>query len=249
MTIASHTKIRSPRQQVETAIEEMIVARSPGDRFPPGPELAKQLGVSRATLREVLGAFVERGALVRRHGVGTFVSSRIPVLESGLEVLESIDSLAQQIGLETEMADLEVLERTATPLEAQGLGTPAGKAALPVLIVNRVIAVAGEPIADLRDIVPLKYLRKEDLDQEFRGSILDLFLARSSPILSTSRTQIMVVSATAKFAQRLKVPLGSALLKLGAQLYSYDEEIVAYSVSYFVPGHFNFHVMRRVKQI
>ena len=248
MTIASHTKIRSPRQQVEIAIAEMIATHLPGDQLPPGPALAKQLGVSRATLREVLGTFVERGALVRRHGVGTFVSSRIPVLESGLEVLESIDSLAHQIGLETEMAYLEVLERTATPLESRGLGKQEGEAALPVLIVNRVIAVEGEPVADLRDIVPLKYLQKEELGQEFRGSVLDFFLARGSPILATSRTQIIAVSATAKFAQRLDVPLGSALLKLVAQLYSYDEEVIAYSVSYFVPGHFNFHVMRRVKQ-
>ncbi len=249
MVVTSRTKIRSPRQQVEAAIEEMIISRSPGDQFPPGPELAKQLGVSRATLREVMGAFVERGALVRRHGVGTFVSSRIPVIESGLEVLESIGRLAHQIGLKTEMAYLEVLERHATLLETQGLGMEEDQLAVPVLIVNRVIAVEGEPVADLRDIVPLKYLQKEDLGQEFRGSVLDFFLARGSPILATSRTQLMAVSATEKFAQRLKVPPGSALLKLVAQLYSYDEEVVAYSVSYFVPGHFNFHVMRRVKLV
>ncbi|MEA3308284.1 MAG: GntR family transcriptional regulator [Chloroflexota bacterium] len=247
--MTSNLKIRSPRQQVEVAIEKMIVARSPGDQFPPGPELAKQLGVSRATLREVLGTFVERGALVRRHGVGTFVSSRIPVLESGLEVLESIDNLVHQIDLETEMAYLEVLERLATPLETQGLGRGESPSGVPVLVVNRVIAVAGRPVADLRDIVPLEYLQKEDLGQEFRGSVLDFFLARGTPMLATSRTQIMAISATDKFAQRLNVPQNSALLKLVAQLYSFDEDVAAYSVSYFVPGQFNFHVMRRVNPV
>jgi GntR family transcriptional regulator len=67
-------------------------------------------------------------------------------------------------------------------------------------------------------------------------------------LLSTSRTEIMAVSATAKFAKRLQVPRGAALLKVVAQLYSYDENVVDYSVSYFVPGHFKFHVMRRVNQ-
>lgn len=244
--MAANTKIRSPRQQVEIAIEEMIASRVPGDQLPPGPELASELGVSRATLREVMGTFVERGALVRRHGVGTFVSSRIPVLDSGLELLESVNTLADRIDLESEMAYLEVLERNATPLEIKGLEREADDSPVPVLIVNRVIAVAGKPVADLRDIVPVEYLREAELDEQFHGSVLDFLLARGSPVLATSRTQIAAVSATEKFAKRLNIPLNSALLKLNAQLYSYDEEVVDYSVSYFVPGHFNFHVMRRV---
>jgi GntR family transcriptional regulator len=191
--------------------------------------------------------FVERGVLVRRHGVGTFVASRIPVLESGLEVLESIDSIAKQSGLETEMAHLEVVERLATPVETAGLDYPEGSE-VAVLIVNRVIAVEGEPVADLRDIVPLTYLQKEDLGTDFRGSVLDLFLRRGKPMLSVSRTEIMAVSATTKFAERLQVPRGSALLKVVGKLYSYDENVVDYSVSYFVPGHFKFHVMRKVNQ-
>ncbi|MGC9400170.1 MAG: GntR family transcriptional regulator [Anaerolineae bacterium] len=245
MVTSDDLKIRSPRAQVEEAIERMVKSMAPGDQFPPEPQLARQLGVSRATLREVLLAFVERGVLVRRHGVGTFVASRIPVLESGLEILESIDTIARQIGLETEMAHLEVIERKATPVETLGLEYPEGSE-VDVLIVNRVIAVESEPVADLRDIVPLSYLRQEDLGPEFRGSVLDLFLQQGAPMLSTSRTEIMAVSATPKFARRLQVPRGSALLKFVAQLYSYDEKVVDYSVSYFVPGHFKFHVMRKV---
>ena len=247
MVSPNNLKIRPPHVQVEEAIETMVKSMSPGDQLPPEPKLAKQLGVSRATLREVMRTFVERGVLVRRHGVGTFVASRIPVLESGLEVLESIDSIAKQSGLETEMAHLEVIERLSTPVETAGLDYPEDSD-VAVLIVNRVIAVEGEPVADLRDIVPLSYLQKEDLEPDFRGSVLDLFLRRGTPMLSVSRTEIMAVSATTKFAERLHVPRGSALLKVVGKLYSYDENVVDYSVSYFVPGHFKFHVMRKVNQ-
>lgn len=247
MVKPGNLKIRSPREQVEEAIEAMVKAMSPGDQLPPEPKLAKQLGVSRATLREVMRIFVERGVLVRRHGVGTFVASRIPILESGLEVLESIGSITEQLGLETEMAHLEVVERQASPIETAGLEYPKNSA-IDVLVVNRVIAVEGEPVADLRDIVPLVYLQKEDLGADFRGSVLDLFLNRGTPMLSTSRTEIMAVSATEKFAKRLQVPRGSALLKMAAQLYTYDEKVIDYSVSYFVPGYFKFHVMRKVSQ-
>ncbi|MBN1262358.1 MAG: GntR family transcriptional regulator [Anaerolineae bacterium] len=240
----SHPKVRSPRVQVEEALAAMIRPLPPGTQLPPEPTLAKQLGVSRATLREVMRTFAERGILTRRHGVGTFVASRIPVLESGIEILESIDSLARQMGLETHVAALEVLERKATPKEAEGLES---KELIDVLVINRVITVEGKPVADLRDIVPLDYLRKEELEREdFHGSVLDLFLERGNPMLSISRTDIIAVSADAKFARRLHVSRGSALLKLAAKLYSYDEKVVDYSISYFVPGQFRFHVMRRV---
>ncbi len=245
VTEPAHIKIRPPHIQVAEAIAAMIKPLSPGDQLPPEPALAKQLGVSRATLREVMRTFVERGVLVRRHGVGTFVASRMSVLESGMEILESIESLALRMGLETEMLHLEIEERVATPTEALGLGHQASDE-IKVLVVNRVIAVAGVPIADLRDIVPLKYLTRDALEADFRGSVLDVFLERNAPMLSTSRTEIMAESANAKFARRLNVSRGAALLKIVAQLYSFDEHVVDYSVSYFVPGHFKFHVIRKV---
>ena len=112
MTIDSiQSKIRLPHIQVEEYLSSLIEELKPGDQLPPEPALARQLGVSRATLREVILAFVARGALVRRHGVGTFVASRIPILESGLEVLESVDRLAERIDLETNVTHLEIVER------------------------------------------------------------------------------------------------------------------------------------------
>ena len=237
--------IRLPHVQVEEAITAMIEHMQPGDQLPTEPTLAKRLGVSRATLREVLRTFAERGILVRRQGVGTFVTSRIPILETGLEVLESLERMAKRLGLATKVAHLEVRERTATSLEMAGLALPGDKS-VEVLVVNRVITVENEPVADLRDVVPLNYLRKDAIGDDFGGSVLDLLLQRSGLMLSTSRTDIIAEEASPSCAARLGISPGSALLKLTAQLYSYDEKVVDYSISYFVPGHFKFHVMRRV---
>jgi len=242
----SYTKVRSPRMQVEDVLGAMIASLSPGEQLPPEPTLAKDLGVSRATLREVMRTFVERGVLVRRHGVGTFVASRMQVIANGLEVLEPLEVLAGRIGLDTTVKELEIEERPATLVEKAGLGLPA-EAEAPVLSVTRVISIGETPVAYLRDVVPLTYLTQADLGSQFRGSVLELLLQRGEPLLSASRTQIMAESADAKFARRLNVPRGAALLRLVAQLYSYDEKVVDFSVSYFVPGHFQFHVMRKVQ--
>jgi len=237
--------IRLPYVQVEEAIAGMIERMQPGDQLPAEPALAKCLGVSRATLREALRTFAERGILVRRQGVGTFLASRIPTLEAGLEVLESLDHMAQRLGLTTEVTHLNVDERWATPAELLGLGLSEARSAK-VLVVDRVITVENEPVADLHDVVPLTYLRKADLESAFNGSVLELLLKRGDLMLSTSRTEIIAEEAEGHHVARLNLKRGAALLKLTAQLYTYDEKVVDYSISYFVPGHYKFHVIRKV---
>ena len=72
-------------------------------------------------------SFEERGLIVRRHGVGTFVAPPPPVIETGLEELESLDTLARRIGLETHMGEAVIEEREATPNEAARLQVTAGQ--------------------------------------------------------------------------------------------------------------------------
>lgn len=61
--------------QVAQRLQEMLMSRiwNAGDKLPPERELAKQLGVSRPSLREALQKLVCSGLLTTRHGGGTYV--------------------------------------------------------------------------------------------------------------------------------------------------------------------------------
>jgi GntR family transcriptional regulator len=233
------------RQYLLNLIEDG--AFQPGEQLPSEADLAAQLGISRPTLREALQNLEQEGLIVRRHGVGTFVSRRTLILESGLEVLESLESQARSLELDTEVVQLTVSERPATD-EERGMLHLSEEELVDVLDVDRVIAVEGEPFAYLKDVVPSTYLRQEDLGEQFSGSILDIFLQQDVVLPAASQTQISAEGADAQLAKRLDVPKGTALLKLVGQLYSYDEKVLDYSLSYFIPGHFKFHVTRRVKR-
>ena len=234
---------QSPRVQVREALAALLNKQRPGEQLLPEPQLAQQLGVSRATLREAMRSFEERGLLVRRHGVGTFVAQPPPVIESGLEELESLDTLARRIGLETRMGEAVIEEREATPKESERLQISPG---VPVLSVARVMLAEAQPIAYLVDVVPTALLCKQDLEPAFNGSVLNLFLQRGEPALSHSRTDIMAKAAGATLARQLQLRRGDVVLKLEAQLIALDGRVVDYSLSYFAPGHFRFHVVRRV---
>ncbi len=236
-------KVRPTHVQVEDALYSLLDRLQPGDKLPPEPVLAREMGVSRATLREVMRTFEERGLVIRKHGVGTFVAPKIPMLESGLEVLESIDSLARRKGIETEVTSLEVEERLATEKELAGLQL---EGPTDVLVVSRTISIEGNPVAYLVDVVPTEYLTQDDLGKGFHGSVLDLFIERGHPALAYSRTDITARGASKELASQLDVRRGTALMKIEAQLFSTKGDVVDYSVSYFVPGHFHFHVIRRI---
>lgn len=47
---------------------------APGDRLPSEPELARQFGIGRPTVRQALDVLVRRGMAERRRGSGTFVT-------------------------------------------------------------------------------------------------------------------------------------------------------------------------------
>lgn len=228
--------------EILTGIENGDLAGENG-LLPSEAELGRRFEVSRSTIREALTRLEQRGVVLRRHGVGTFIAPHQPLLDAGLERLESISTIAERMGLETYMGESEIIERPATNREAVELDLPGGT---PVLAVCRVIRTIDRPFAYLVDVVPLSYLQKNDLQIDFDGSVLDELLRRSQPPLSYSRTEITTDVADGSLARKLSLNAGEMLLKLEAQLYSRDGRVVDYSLSYFVPGFFRFRVVRRI---
>jgi GntR family transcriptional regulator len=238
--------IRAPRIELESSLIHMLNSLNPGDRLPPEPELSKQLRVSRAMLREVVTGLVERGLLIRRQGIGTFVTSPTPFFDFGLEVLESLDSLARRTGMETEVSELEILPRKLKPEETSLLQTDIEDET--VLEVSRVISIKGKPIAYLIDIIPEQYLTQSEVETSIHSSVYDLLTQNGEIPLAFSRTELMAINADSKLVKKLHVSENTALILLTSQLFTYGDQVVDLSYSYFVPGQFKFHVMRRLNK-
>lgn len=89
-----------PFQRLQSDLASLIAKTAPGERLLSEPDLAKKLGVSRATLREAMRTFEAQGLIRRRQGSGTFVVGQVPVLEAELRVLESLETMAERLNLD-----------------------------------------------------------------------------------------------------------------------------------------------------
>jgi GntR family transcriptional regulator len=234
-----------PFQRLQGELAQLIGSAEAGSRLPAEPELAKKLGVSRATLREAMRTFEGQGLVRRRQGVGTFVVGQAKIIDTGLEVLESIETLASKIGLPVSMGEIKISEVLSNAEESDAFQIVEGT---PLLKVARVILADDRPVAYLTDILPKNLLLEPELLASFTGSVLDLMLRKGSPRLSKSFTDIQSVSASAEIAKKLEIQRGDVLLQFIARLFDENGTVVDYSSSYFLPGYFRFHVVRKVEQ-
>ena len=230
-----------PFQRLQVDLAKLIERTPPGQRLLNEPDLAKQMGVSRATLREAMRTFETQG-MIRRQGSGTYVVGKVPVIDAGLEVLESIDTMARRMNLAITISDLHIEQTDADAETAAGLGVSAGAR---LTRVQRVIRADGRPAAYLIDTLPETILNPSELPATFTGSVLDFLIARGDQ-LGTSRALIGATNATAEVAKPLEIQRDDVLLVFTSQLFDAKGGVVDYSVSYFIPGYFNFHVNRRV---
>lgn len=234
--------LTSPFQKLQADLAALIASVPAGERLPSEPKLAKQLGVSRATLREAMRSFETQGLIRRRQGAGTFVVGKAPVLESGLEVLESIQTMAMRMGATVRVKNLKVEKVAANEKQAEKLRVPE---ATMLTRVSRVICTTDRPAAYLIDILPNEFLRTSDFPKDFKGSVLDYMLERGD-LPTLARVGVNATSAKPEVAKALEIQRGDVLLRLSSRIYLASDEVVDYSVGYFLPGYFHFHVLGRV---
>jgi len=211
------------------------------ERFPSEAQLSSEFGVSRATIRTALAALTTRGLLVRKPGSGTFLSKGY-LLESGIEELESVLSIARRQGLRPQIKNLTVKTIAADSFLAERLAVPLGAL---LTSIQRTITIDRRPISYHEDFVSEKYLSADQIDQTFGGSVLDLISQKHLSPIKYSVTEITAVNAERPLSTLLGVPLNAALILLKETICDEENENLGYSINYFVPDRFYLRLLRR----
>lgn len=213
-----------------------------GERLPSEKQLAKDLKVSRTVLREALYQLEIDGYIVRKHGVGTFITSNTPKFSSGLEKLDSMTELIKTQGLEPGTINMKVKEDRASDLVAGHLQI---KEEEKVSIIERVRTADNQPFAF--DILVFSPKAIDVLFQtnNLPESIFNYLESEKNISLAHSLCNIFPENASADLAQKLNVEFGEALQVLEQVYYTQENTPVFYGKSFIRNDVLKFHLTRR----
>ncbi|MDQ0198621.1 GntR family transcriptional regulator [Neobacillus ginsengisoli] len=209
------------------------------EKLPSEFDLAKHLGVSRATLREALRILEEENVIIRRHGVGTFVNAK-PLFTSGIEQLNSVTEMILEVGMKpgtiflsssTQCPTEEDIRRFSCSIEEE------------IVIMERVRTANGEPVVYCIDKVP-KHILPETF---FHGekSIFRILEEEANRRITYAVAQIEPIGYHEKISPILECDPETALLVLKQMHFDEMDEPILFSVNYFKADKFSFRVLRK----
>jgi GntR family transcriptional regulator len=213
----------------------------PGSRLPTEPQLAEDLGVSRATLREALRSLEEDGFVTRRRGAGTFATHR-PRLRNNLDVNFGVTEAIRASGMEPGTAETKVEITPAGAPEAQALDIAAGD---PIVTIERVRTADGRRVVFSRDVFSQALIGDDGLEGLGDGSVYDLLESSADVAIQHGVVTVEPMTADRSLARKLKIPVGSLLLYLRQVDYDRSGDPVLLSHEYHLGDAFEFSVVRR----
>jgi GntR family transcriptional regulator len=212
--------------RIELSLRERIESGElgAGQRLPAERDMARQLGVSRMTVRQALAALAERGLVERGVGQGTFVSGAGKV-EHPLGRAIGLTELAGRHGLVAGARVLEARERGASAPVAAALGIAENA---PVLRLRRLRSAGGRPISIEDDWLPTA-VAPGLLEHDLSGSLCELLRERYDFEAGEVDERLEPVAAGAFEARVLNVPVGAPLMLLERVVHAPDGRAVKFS--------------------
>ncbi|MFV9429036.1 GntR family transcriptional regulator [Rhodococcus aetherivorans] len=211
---------------------------SAGDRLPSEPVLAKQLGVSRVSLRAALGQLENEGLITRRHGSGTYVNSVRPLVRS-LHKNIGADQLIRSTGHTPGIAEMSWRRAEADDKIANCLGLEVGA---PIIDLYRVRTSDGTPVTIEHDYFSADLVPPGPLTI---GPSLYSFLSETCGIdVVFGVAELEPAQVGTAYAPIFGVEPDEFCMIIRQVDYTETEQPVSYSIEYHLASAFDFQLVR-----
>jgi GntR family transcriptional regulator len=211
------------QQSIEAAVRNGAIkadAALPGER-----DLARQLGVSRVTVRKALTGLVKKGVLVQRWGSGTFIASQTRI-EQPLSRLSSFTDDMSARGLKSSAVLLSRSVGPASPDELMALGLSPGDL---VSRVNRLRLADDVPMAIEHAVVPCRFLPDPSVVRQSLYAVLH----QKGFMPSRALQRLHAVLLSEEQAALLHVPPQSPALSIERRSFTAAGDVVEFTSSYY----------------
>ena len=225
-------------------LQEMIFSDKyiEGDQLPTEPALAKNLGVSRATLREALNQLENKGIINRIHGLGTFISSKKPAITLSLSIPRSITEMIESLGFIPGTRFMKATTEPVFPDDCERLSINPGSK---VIRIERIRTANSQPVAytieTVSSWVMKKYPQRND-DENF--SLIEHLKYRCGIDLAKTQSTLIPLHNVQSVAEKLEIDPSSHIFFFEGLDHQEDGTPVMMSREYFAPWIFRLSVER-----
>ena len=226
-------------EKIEQLIEDGIFPK--GSKLPAEYELAKMLGVSRASLREALGILQNKGRISRTPGLGTFVREKNSVenpLDKNLGATEVIKSMKLIPGT----LEIIVKQGEADEIMSNKLNIPLGSS---IVVVERVRTASEKPAVYLLNIFSKVITPDFEVPENYDGSLYELLEKKYNHSIDYGVATIIPIESDAKISQKLKIKKGTPLLLIDQINYDRNDRPLMCCREYWISNIFKFTLFRR----
>ena len=219
-------------EQFEHAILTGEIA--PGERIDNEIALAKDLGLSRPTMRQAIQVLVDKGMLVRKRGVGT------QVVHGKIRRSVELTSLFDDLSTAGQKPRTEVLAVGKVPAEehvAHELQLSLGD---DVWSLERLRFVGKQPLAVMHNFIPVDVVDLDAVDLAKTG--LYAYMRSSGILMRVARQRIGARGAGAEEAALLGEKKGAPLLTMARTAYDNAGRAVEYGRHAYRPDLYAFEL-------
>lgn len=240
MAITTDTRLNQVKAYMLSYISQNELKRN--DQLPSEASIAKELGVSRNTLREAYISLENEGIIVRRHGIGTFIAHS-PIIQDSLNEFLPFAKIIQAGGYTPNFKTLSTDIDIAPTDVCEVFEIDSGKN---LRCIQRIV------LADLQPVIYVEDYISPDVDQkirkwdEFDGNMVD-YLAKSleSP-LHQIQSYIRAGVVSGPVCQYLDLPEGSPILSVRSTIFNNKNYPVTYSKMCFNSDIIELNIVRMI---
>lgn len=214
-----------------------------GERIGSEADICEQFGVSRITVRQALDGLEGEGLVVRRRGLGTFVSEQIPQAAS-ISFTGYLEDLFAQVLL-TESRDVRIEQVPAEKEVARALQVGEEET---VVRIERVRLLRDRPLAHTVNYLPVSLGASISADDLQEIPLMHLLEHRLGVYLEEAVQTIRAVLASPHLANQLSIHEGAPLLLVERVCYAKGRP-VEYVLTHFRADRYQYSVrLGRIKR-
>lgn len=213
------------------------------DQLPSETAIAKTLGVSRNTLREAYIELENEGVIIRRHGIGTFVS-HARVIRDSLNDFAPFSQMIHDSGFMPTFETIAVREVLPPNEVNSAFFNPPDTN---VCMVQRIVRADGQPIMYIEDYInPIDGVEKFEWSR-FDGNLVSFISTALQTPLHHIRSQIRAAALEPEFAEHLQLESGTPILFVRSTIFKEDNQPIVFSRIYFNSNIVEMNTVRMIR--